>query len=176
MRARMVPTIARAAAGANIRDRRPGSGMIDNRDFGSELALGSVTSAHLDPLSREQFPNSRPPKRLHMDENVRRIRVTRDESVALAAIEPFHRRFKGRSAGLGLRRIFRRVTLRCGGRAVIKLQQFYRLESFWPLYGLTKDRRTLLRQLESRLAHAGLMQQYVAEGPLCRLDEAIALH
>ena len=149
--------------------------MIDNRDFGSKLALGSVAGAHLDPLPRHQFPDSRPPKRLHMDENVRRIRVTRDESVTLAAIEPFHGRFEGWSAGLGLRRIFGRVTLRRGGRTVIKLQQFYRLESFWPLDGLTKDRRTLLRQLESRLAHAGLMQQYVAEGTLRRFDEAIAL-
>src|SRR5215467_748850 len=48
---------------------------LKHGNFGRQLALGSVACADPNPLSRHQFPDARPPQRLHMDEDVGRTRI-----------------------------------------------------------------------------------------------------
>src|SRR5579871_3371259 len=109
-----------------------------------------------------------------MHEDVWRIGIARDEAVALAAVEPLHRRFKG--GALGLRDVAFAIHLRCRGRgAVVEFKDTQRLKTLGPLHSLAHDPCPLLRELEARLANAGLVQKDVALDAIRRFDKSVAL-
>src|SRR5258708_4547186 len=65
---------------------------IDERDFRCKLALGSIARADPHALSLPQLSNAAASQGLHVDKNVGRVRAARDEAIALATVEPLHRR------------------------------------------------------------------------------------
>src|SRR2546430_11051194 len=110
-----------------------------------------------------------------MDENIRGIRIARNKAVAFATVEPLHRGFEGRPFRLGnIARLANRIG-RGSGRAVVEFQYSDSLEPLRPLNGIAHHASPLLCQLETGLAHTGLLEKDVPLHGVRRFDEAVAL-
>src|SRR6185312_5892519 len=149
---------------------------VQDGDFRGELALRTVAGAHPHALALHQLADAVAAQRLHVDEDVGRVGPARDEAVALAAVEPFHRRIERRPFRLG--EITRGALCRhCGWRGgrVVQGDQTARLKPPRPLNCLAHNLGAFVGGLEARLPHAGLVQKHIPLHASRRFDETIAL-
>ncbi len=137
--------------------------------------FGTVARAHTHDLTLHKLTDAVAAQRFHMDEDVRRVRSARHEAIALAAVEPFHRRIERRPFGLGqiapdaLCRRWRHC-----GRAVVERDQPPRLKTAGALHGLADNLCTFIGRLESGLANACLMQKYISLRTARRFDKSVS--
>src|SRR5665213_288588 len=154
---------------------REARSVLENGDFGGQLALRTVTDAHPDPLALLKLEHAIAAQGFHMDEDVGRVRSTRNEAVAFAPIKPLHSRLEGRTMRLrrearGTRAVER---LRRSSSRVVESDHPLRLQAFWAMHGFADDHRAFISGLEARLANAGLVQENISLRTMRRFNEPV---
>ena len=109
-----------------------------------------------------------------MDKDIRSIGAARDETIAFAAVEPFHDRVESRAVRFWQRSLgFRGVLRNCS--RVVQGDETTSLQPFRSLHCLTDDLGTFVRRLETGLSDTGLVKQDISRKTTGRFYESIPL-